>query len=414
MTEKQIEHHDFNLDPHLIKMLEDEPFFCNISRYVKKVKTDIIPTAGVTVHEEDITLYYNPEFFAELSSAEIRGVLKHEFYHLIFLHVTNRRKENHLLWNIATDLAINSLIAGYNDKRAHLPKSCLIPGERPIIVQGKQNKEEQKGLTLSDVIEKLPKNKSSDWYYEKIKQIAEEEAEKNGFSMDDVKSFDDHDMWDQIPEDKKDFFKEKVKNVIKKAAKTADTKNGWGNVPAHIREEIRSIYSNIIDWKATLRRFVGISQSAESRNSLKRINKKYPYIHPGRKKVRTARLAVAIDMSGSVGDEELEMLFGELSNLSKHVAFYVIPFDTSISDSDCFEWKKGQKMKAQRTRAGGTNFNAPTHWINKRKGQYDGLLVLTDGMAPKPDPCHVRRAWVVTPGQKLYFDTNELQILMKK
>ena len=408
------EHCNFNLDPHLIKMLEDEPFFCNISRYVKKISTTSIPTAGVMVHEEDITLYYNPHFFKELTASEIRGVLKHEFYHLIFLHVTNRKKENHLLWNIATDLAINSLIAGYQDKAATLPGSCLIPGRRPTAAKGKQNKEEQKGLSLSDVIEKLPKDKSSDWYYEEIKKIAEEEAKKNGFSMDGVDSFDDHDMWEEIPEEKRDFYKEKVKNVIKKAAQTADSKNGWGNVPAHIREEIRTAFSNTIDWKATLRRFAGISQSASSRNSLKRINKKYPYIHPGRKKIRTARLAVAIDMSGSVGDEELEMLFGELAVLSKHVSFYVIPFDTSITEKECFEWKKGQRVKPQRTRAGGTNFEAPTKWINERKGKFDGLLILTDGMAAKPGPCHIKRAWVVTPNQKLYFETNELQILMKK
>ena len=271
-----------------------------------------------------------------------------------------------MLWNIATDLAINSLIVGYQDRRATLPEFCLLPGRRPVAVDGKQNKQEQKGLTLADVIEKLPPKKSSDWYYEEIKKIAEEEAEKNGFSMEGADSFDDHDMWDDIPEDKRDFYKEKVRNVIKKAAKTADSKNGWGNVPAHIREQIRSIFSNTIDWKATLRRFAGISQSASSRNSLKRINKKYPYIHPGRKKVRTARLAVAIDMSGSVGDDDLELLFGELSMLSKHVSFFVIPFDTSISEKECFEWKKGQKVKAMRTRAGGTNINAPTQWLNSR------------------------------------------------
>tara|TARA_Y100000310_G_scaffold345124_1_gene462000 strand:+ start:3406 stop:4674 length:1269 start_codon:yes stop_codon:yes gene_type:complete len=404
----------FNIDPHLIKMLEDEPFFCNISRYVKKIPTNSIPTAGVTIHEDDITMYYNEEFFAGLTPAEIRGVLKHEFYHLIFMHVSSRKKDKQLLWNIGTDLAINSLLVGHNDKSTTLPNGCLIPGERPKTVDGKQNKEEQKGLTLADVIETLPKNESSEWYYEKIQQIANEEMEKNGFSMTGADSFDDHDMWEKIPDDKKDFYKEKIKNVISKAAKSADANNGWGSVPAKIREEIRTAFSNIIDWKATLRRFAGISQSASSRNSLKRINKKYPYIHPGRKKVRTARLAVAVDMSGSVGDADLELLFGELSTLAKHVSFYVIPFDTAVATDECFEWKKGQRISAKRTRCGGTNFSAPTQWVNKRKGLFDGMLILTDGMAEKPNPCYVRRGWVLTPNNKLAFPSQEIQIFMKK
>jgi len=419
-SEKQIKESEepekvkFNLDPHLIKMLEDEPFFCNISRYVRKIPTDSIPTAGVTILEDDITMYYNEDFFATLTPAEVRGVLKHEFYHLIFMHVSSRKKDKHLLWNISTDLAINSLLVGHADKSTALPDGCLLPGTRPKEVKGKQDKEEKHGLTLADVIETLPKNESSEWYYDKIQQIANEEMKKGGFSMTGADSFDDHDMWEKIPEDKKDFYKEKIKSVIQKAAKNADANNSWGSVPSHIREDIRTAFSNIVDWKSTLRRFAGISQSASSRNSLKRINKKYPYIHPGRKKVRTARLAVAVDMSGSVGDADLELLFGELSTLAKQVSFYVIPFDTSISEDECFEWKKGQKISGKRTRCGGTCFNAPTKWVNKRKRMFDGLLILTDGMADKPDPCYVRRGWVITPNNTLAFPSKEIQILMKK
>ena len=137
------------------------------------------------------------------------------------MHVSSRKKDNHLLWNISTDLAINSLIAGHRDKLTSLPEGCLMPGERPVQVSGKQDKEEQHGLTLADVIEKLPKDQSSEWYYEKIKQIAEEEMQKNGFSMTGADSFDDHGMWEKIPDDKKDFYKEKVKSVVQKAAKSA-------------------------------------------------------------------------------------------------------------------------------------------------------------------------------------------------
>ena len=35
----------FELDPHLINLMWDEPFFSNILRSVTKIKTDQIPTA---------------------------------------------------------------------------------------------------------------------------------------------------------------------------------------------------------------------------------------------------------------------------------------------------------------------------------------------------------------------------------
>ena len=49
--------------------------------------------------------------------------MKHEFYHLIFQHVTDRLPPEGLtkIWNVATDLAINSHLIG------ELPEGGCIP-----------------------------------------------------------------------------------------------------------------------------------------------------------------------------------------------------------------------------------------------------------------------------------------------
>ena len=41
------------------------------------------------------------------------------------------------------------------------------------------------------------------------------------------------------------------------------------------------------------------------------------------------------------------------------------------------------------------------------------LIVLTDGEAPEPQPCLIRRAWVLVPGTQMYFDTKDTVIKMK-
>ena len=38
---------NFDLGPHLLRLMWDEPFFSHMLRRVTKVKTDKIPTAGV-------------------------------------------------------------------------------------------------------------------------------------------------------------------------------------------------------------------------------------------------------------------------------------------------------------------------------------------------------------------------------
>ena len=106
----------FDLKLHAYRLLMDEPFFACLSRKLEKKPDRSIKTAGVYVNKQtgQFEMIYNPEFLDSLPEDQIKGVLKHEFYHLIFEHVTSRKPEgvNHKTWNIAADLAINSHLRG--------------------------------------------------------------------------------------------------------------------------------------------------------------------------------------------------------------------------------------------------------------------------------------------------------------
>ena len=80
----------FNLNMHAARLLLKEPFFASISRRIDKTPTNAIPTAGVRMNPDtaQFELLYNPEFMGALSDEHKLGVLMHEFYHLIFEHVT--------------------------------------------------------------------------------------------------------------------------------------------------------------------------------------------------------------------------------------------------------------------------------------------------------------------------------------
>ena len=123
MTDKK----PFDLNQHTFALLRQEPFFAALSRRITKMSTNAIPTAGVKLnkHTAQFEMVYNPDFMSKLSDTELSGVLMHEFYHIIFEHVTGRLPPEgmSMLWNVATDLSINSHIA---DK---LPEGALIPGE---------------------------------------------------------------------------------------------------------------------------------------------------------------------------------------------------------------------------------------------------------------------------------------------
>ena len=89
------------------------------------------------------------------------------------------------------------------------------------------------------------------------------------------------------------------------------------------------------------------------------------------------------------------------------------PFDTTVNEAKVFEWKKGQSIKAIRTNCGGTDFDAVTKWVNDNKDRFDGALFVTDGYAPKPRACRLKRCWLIVPDGELNFETSEQVIKMK-
>jgi predicted metal-dependent peptidase len=391
----------FDLKLHAYRLLMDEPFFAALSRKIEKRACTAIPTAGVRVDPEtaQFEMIYNPDFFASLPEEHVRGVLKHEFYHLIFEHVTSRKPEgvDHKTWNICADLAINSHLVG------ELPEMACMPGVGPF--------------------EDLPKGESAEWYLANLPQ--QDEGEGGSGSGDGGEgegdqpgSFDDHSGWDdaaQSPAQQaaNQMAKERLKQSMKEAAQeAAQSAKGWGSMSGEVKQEILKRLETKVDWKKVLRYFIKTSQRASKTSTVRRINKRYAYIHPGKKVKRQAKIAIAIDQSGSVCDDMLENFFGELNKLAKLAEFTVVPFDTQVDASKVYTWKKGASQKAERVLCGGTCFNAPTEYVNSQN--FDGVIILTDMEAPKPKACKAQRMWMTDQrgASRPYFKTNEKVIVI--
>ena len=410
MTNKKTS--SFDLELYIYKLLEDEPFFASLSRRINKSKTSAIPTAGVRVNPTTgrFEMVYNPDFFEGLTDTERRGVLKHEFYHLVFEHVTGRLPPEGMtkMWNVATDLAINSHLLG------ELPEGGCFPQQKPF--------------------EDYPLEQSSEWYFNKLKndeqfKPKDDEGEGEGEGDGDQEgqgsgsggggelpdSLDDHSGWgDGVDQATREIAEQRLKEDLKDIA---DEMNGggrgWGSVPADVRKQIQDFITPKVDWRKVLRYFIKTSQRANKKSTVRRLNRRFPYIHAGRKVTRRAKIAISIDQSGSVSDIMLALFFSELTSLSKYAEFTVIPFDTEVAEDEVFVWKKGKKQTWERVKTGGTCFNAPTKWVNEK--DFDAHLILTDMEAPKPVSSKIQRAWVTTPqyAERPYFVTNERIIVVE-
>ena len=212
----------------------------------------------------------------------------------------------------------------------------------------------------------------------------------------------------------REVAEQRLKQAMKDAVDEINSNGrGWGSVGASTRKAIQDFITPKVDWRKVLRYFIKTSQRANKRSTPRRINKRFPYIHSGKRVTRQAKIAISIDQSGSVSDECLPLFFSELSSLAKHAEFTIIPFDTDVDPDKVWVWKKGKKHTFERVLCGGTNFDAPTQYVNER--DFDGHIVLTDMEAPKPKPSKCQRMWATTPqyAENPYFSTNERMLVME-
>lgn len=390
----------FDLQPALISMMLEEPFYSRVLRVVTKIRSQEVPTAGVIAREGDLKMYWNDRFMAGLSPKHVKGVLKHEMLHLIFEHTTTRKYEPHIIWNYATDLAINTHLMN------ELPEFGLFPG-RPFkaLTEEQKTKMGPEAVTRYEVVSKkiasMPAGQAAEWYFarlmedDEVKQAIEKSQEAGSGALG---TLDDHEMWESMSEEERELVKAKIKQAAGEAAKACDKKGSWGTVPAELRKMIKECLVNEVPWQMILKRFCGYSKRSDRTTSYSKIHSTLGRLVPGAKRNYTSSIATYIDQSGSVNDAELELCFGELKNLAKSTEFVCYHFDTEVDQDSATEWRRGRTPVAHRTRTGGTCFKAPTLHAAKNKNKFDALIILTDGWAPDPGPSVLSRAWVITPG----------------
>ena len=430
----------FDLDPHLINLMWDEPFFSQVLRPVTKVRSEEISTAGVLAKDGDINMWWNPYFVAGLASKQVKGLLKHECFHLVLEHTTTRRMEPHILHNYATDLAINSMIP-----EDELPEGGLIPGKAfapltPEVIAKIGPEAAARHERISQKIASLPKGLSAEQYFALLQDVAEDiqkggkgkslgqalkdgdvRVDENGNLVDKDGNpvavvpggMDDHEGWDEMDDQERELIKGKVRQAVEEAVRKADSSGQWGSVGAETRQKLRDMLSREIDWKSVLKQFCGMTRRADRTTNVKRLNRKYPAIHPGTHRNYTSSIAVYIDQSGSVGDEDLELLFGNLMTLAKHTEFTVFNFDTEVDEKSERVWKGNKNPGLARTRCGGTDFKAASKHANENKHRFDGYLILTDGECDDPGPSGLKRGWVIVPDRKLMFKPSQRDFVIK-
>ncbi len=207
--------------------------------------------------------------------------------------------------------------------------------------------------------------------------------------------------------------------MIQNGAERAERSNKWGTVPQEMIDYIRRMLSKQVDWRSILRNFIGRTRTLERNSTIRKINKKMPYVFPGVKRPLRANFACFIDQSGSMSDEDIALLFGELEGLANLTTLDLYHFDTALDLDSHQVWKRGMPYpNPERTRCGGTDFQCVADFCNEpeNRGKWSGIIILTDGYAPTMGAIVGSKVlWVITEhGTKEAVRPGDLAVQMSQ
>lgn len=179
--------------------------------------------------------------------------------------------------------------------------------------------------------------------------------------------------------DRDEFEVEMINDKIR----SAQQNDSWGTIAGRWREMILATLVPKINYRKMLRAFRASILSQRRVLTRMKPSRRYGFEYMGSKYDFSTRLLFAVDVSGSIGSDDLEYGYSVINQLFKYgiEAVDVIQFDTKIK-GEPQTFKKAKKHVSIEGR-GGTDFDDVMGYIETHR-EYDGLVVFTDGYANSP------------------------------
>lgn len=171
---------------------------------------------------------------------------------------------------------------------------------------------------------------------------------------------------------------EQVKDVVRRAQRSKQ----WGSISGSLKDEIEATTIVRIDYRTILSGFRASVLSSKRRLTRMIPSRRYGFQYMGSKREFATRLLVAIDVSGSVDDQQVAQALSIINRFFKYGVenVDVIRFDVEVH-GEPLSMKKAQKS-IQIEGRGGTDFQESIDYFLDNR--YDGLIMITDGYAPVP------------------------------
>ena len=389
-----------------VQLQKENPFFSYVSMYLTLIEKKEVPTMGV---DKYANCYYNTVFVEKLSQDEVKGVLCHEIMHVILDHLRRIGGREPQLANIAQDLVVNDMLGQNN---FDLPKEGLIPDNHQYTINNKVIKDLNKKVweEVYDEIEKIAQKikvtiQSMD---DHMRNQDGKDGQGQGQQEQPGKSKGQMGKGNKTPQDKQDNQENKDgqgskpddknwKQIVSEAYAYAKMQ---GKEPAGMDRYIDELNYPRIPWRQLLMKFI-----------IQEIPYDFTYMRPSKKSIacgvfipsvtrENLEIAVAVDTSGSMGDDDLQDALSEVIGIVsayENVRLTVLSCDAdvhTVSQVESVTDVKSLKMQG----GGGTDFRPVFKYLEENKPNTKFLVFFTDGYGDFPERTFIKTLWVLTKG----------------
>jgi predicted metal-dependent peptidase len=318
----------------------------------KKMVDDKVQTACTNGRDEA----YGRAFVDKLSDAEFRFVVLHECYHKMYKHLTTWKylhDIDHQRANMACDYVINLKLAETDAGKSgwiKLPKGVLL--DKAFA-----------GMDSKQVFDLLPP--------------------QGGDDGDNYTPFDDHD-WDgaqEMGETEQGELAKQLDQAIRQGAILAGKCGSGGN------RDVGELLQTKQDWREVLRDFVTTTCAGKDYSTWKRPNRRYvgmDMLMPSSISESVGEIVVAIDTSGSIGQQELNAFLTEIVGICDQVKpskVRLLYWDTEVCSEEVYlDAEYANLVTSTKPKGGGgTDPRCVPQYLNEHSIKPEAVVMLTDG-----------------------------------
>ncbi|MFW6121436.1 MAG: VWA-like domain-containing protein [Petrotogales bacterium] len=374
-----------------------------------KIPSAEYDTMGISISSGRVSLRFNPNFVNSISIERLELVLVIEGMRVLLRHPTTRLREPGNISQLASSLSINQLmnsdleaLLGGLGEITPAPERFGLPANNAFeeYFRGLLEKQQQ----TEDMINQIWSTMTDE---EKQQQI-QNAVDKANAEFDKKENNADEDNYQQFENEqeamkahtnpngnanqgwgKNNGFDADVKQFVDKVKNRTKM---WGRYTGTSQAQIMAAIEPKVDCRDIIRRFGSSVMTGRTETSRLKINRRWDIERPGYRRVYQPHVIFAIDVSGSMSDEDLAYGLSTINRLLHFAKITFVQFDTEIKSIERSFQKARKTFKI--IGRGGTDFEKIMDLADNEK--VDGLIVYTDGYAPAPHKPKCRVLWLMS------------------